>query len=113
MSDLEVSSSSTIVGDRSFDNELIVKFTPSKPMSPTRSGKIEIELPDWVNVNNNIEPMYDPAALNKCYSDELQVTNSGLQGKRISITYENMLQTHIDPPRAITVNCKQFRNPIY
>lgn len=116
MTSVEVFSSSTIVGDSSFDNELIVRFVPNKPMSPTGSGKIEIEMPFWFDVSGSTQPMYDPSALNKCRSDMFTVTNSGLQGQRISITYENMLQQYIDQTAGsekIQINCKQFRNPIY
>ena len=48
---VSVSTSSIIIGDRSFSNILTYKFTPTTQMSPSGVGKIELGIPTLWEVN--------------------------------------------------------------
>ena len=101
----------TSVASSKSSNQLIVKFTPSKTLSRTGSGRIDIGVPDWWKIGQTAGEMYNAALTNKCYCDSMTITYSKLNNGFIEIHYQDMIKQYwTDTP--LEIKCKGFRNPI-
>jgi len=80
-------------------------------MSPSGSGSIEIEVPNWYEIGNTAQRAYNPTAAKKCTSSCMSITASGLVGDRILIEYEYMLDSCLRETE-IVISCRQYYNPI-
>lgn len=111
-SKVSVSTSSTIIGDRSFSNILTYKFTPTTQMSPSGAGKIELGIPTLWEVNGLQQLMYNPEIKNKCYSSCMEITESVLQVDFINIYYKDM-PFSCRKNAEIIIECPSFINPVH
>lgn len=110
-SNVQLSSTSNILGDTAAQNTLSVTFDPVSTMDPSGKGKIQIGVPFWYKVGETGELMYSPSARDKCSSDCMTVTYSQLIDEAINVHYEDMKdECLLGTP--ITIQCKQFYNPI-
>lgn len=75
---INLTTSSNVIGAASPSNTLIISFTPSATMSLSGAGAIDIGVPYWYKVGNTGEFMYNPTAQKKCSSECFRVVTSGL-----------------------------------
>jgi hypothetical protein len=73
-----LSSSSDVLGTQTSTNELVIEFTPETTMAPKGSGTITLEMPPWYSSSGTDVTMYNPEATDKCSSDCMKITSSGL-----------------------------------
>lgn len=75
-SNIEISSSSNIIGYSGLDNAVTFKFTPSYSTSPTKNGRIVIDFPLWFDVADDLNMMFNRFAKNTCTSTDFNVISS-------------------------------------
>ena len=82
-------------------------------MAPGGEGTITLEMPPWYSNSGTDFQMYNPEAEDKCSSDCMKITNSGLveTSNVIKIDYTQMVDSCIKG-QEIMIRCRQFRNPI-
>lgn len=70
-----VSSTNNVIGFDGVDNAMVLKFTPGAPLAPSKTGLIDINIPDWYNIDNGAKRayMYSETAIDKCTSDEITI----------------------------------------
>lgn len=112
-SNVEITSTSTVLGDTTSGNTLVIDFTPKTTMSPGGSGRVDLTIPYWYFVDQTGEYMYNPTATNKCASDCMNIYESflSISDGSIQIKYDNMLPACISGAK-IQIRCRQFFNPI-
>ena len=69
-----MSASSNILGDSDPSNAITFKFKPYLT-SPDGRGLFLIEFPTWYDLPK-LNMMYDEQAMNKCTSDDMEITSS-------------------------------------
>lgn len=111
MSQVQLTSSDKTVGSSKSSNTLRLEFTPSKTLSRTGSGRIDIGLPYWYLIQGTGQYSYNPGAEDKCSSDCMSITNSALNIGTLEIKYEFMLDECLEG-KAVVIECRGFYNPI-
>lgn len=74
----KVSSTNKVIGFDGVDNALLLEFSPGAPLAPSKTGIIDVRIPDWYNIDNGAKQayMYSETAVDKCTSDEISITSS-------------------------------------
>ena len=69
-----MSASSNILGENDPSNAITFKFKPYLT-SPDGHGNFFIDFPAWYDLSK-LNMMYDEQAMNKCTSDDMEITSS-------------------------------------
>ena len=75
-SNIEISSSSNVLGYSKLDNAVTFKFTPVYTSSPTKNGLIVIDFPSWYEVAGSLNMMFNELMVNSCSSPDMRILAS-------------------------------------
>lgn len=92
---------------------MVLKFTPGAPLAPSKTGLIDVNIPDWYNIDNGAKKayMYSETAVDKCTSDEITIQSSTFSVGNLRIKFDDVKDGYLYG-KTIQINCLGFKNPI-
>jgi len=88
----QVSSTNKVIGFDGVDNALLLEFTPGAPLAPSKTGIIDVRIPDWYNIDNGAKQayMYSETAVDKCTSDEISISSSQFSVGNLRMVFDDV-----------------------
>ena len=94
-----------VLGYTGNDNILEIKFTPVTTLALQGKGMIEVTIPHWFKSGTASGRMYTYSSENMCFSNQMRVSSSKIQGGSLKINYFEM-ESKFLKDEEIIIKCK-------